>query len=124
LGGIFYNNPDFLEGDKYIDIVVNVKEGTATDEHIYLNVKDLVDVYTAGDGIIVDSSNVIKINLASAGGLELLTGSSLTKEVAVKIDNTTPDQMRLYVGVNGLYGSLLLADPDDPDEAIDFDTEW
>ena len=123
-GGIFYDNTDFLEGDKYIDFVVNVKEGTATDEHIYLNVKDLVDVYTAGDGIIVDSNNVIKVNLAAAGGLELLTGSSATKEVAVKIDNTTSDQMRLYVGIDGLYGSVLLADPDDPDEAIDFDTEW
>lgn len=28
----------FVAGDKYIDFVVNVKEGTATDEHLYLNV--------------------------------------------------------------------------------------
>ena len=122
-GGIFYNNPDFAVGDKYIDFVVNVKEGTATDEHIYLNVKDLVDVYTGGDGITVGNDNSIAIDLATASGLEL-TGTSPNKQLAVKPDNTTPDQMRLYVGASGLYGSILLADPNDPDEAIDFDTEW
>ena len=122
-GGIFYNNPDFLVGDKYIDFVVNVKEGSATDEHMYINVKDLVDVYTGGDGISVNGSNVISVDLASAGGLEL-TGTSPNKQVGIKIDSTSSDQIVLHVGANGLYGSLLLADPDDPDEAIDFDTEW
>lgn len=34
-------------GDKYIDFVINVKSGTATDEHLYLPVNELVDTYTA-----------------------------------------------------------------------------
>ena len=118
-GGIFYNNPDFLEGDKYIDFVVNVKQGTATDEHLYINVKDLVDVYTGGDGISIDGSNAISVDIATNGGLEITNN-----KLAVQIDNTTPDQMQLHLGANGLYGSLLFADATDASEKIDFDTEW
>jgi len=127
-GGKFENDSNFQIGDKYIDLVVNVKaedpSDPTTDEHLYINVKDLVDVYTGGDGIIVDAHNAITVDLAAAGGLELLGGSSPNKQVGIKIDTTTSDQMVLHVGADGLYGSLLIADPDDPDEAIDFDTEW
>lgn len=58
-------------GDKYIDFVINVKEGTAADEHIYLPVNDLVDVYTGGNGINISSSNTIavQINNGNANGL-------------------------------------------------------
>ena len=127
-GGIFYNNPDFLEGDKYIDFVVNVKDepsgGTTTDEHIYINVKDLVDVYTGGAGVSIDGNNAISIDLTANGGLELLGGSLASQTLGIKIDGTTSDQIALHVGADGLYGSLLLADATDPSEAIDFDTEW
>ena len=39
------NNPvsGYKVGDKYIDLVINVKEGTDTDSHIYILVSDLVD---------------------------------------------------------------------------------
>lgn len=43
-------------GDKYIDIELN----DPTQDHIYIPVKELVDVYTAGDGIEINASNVIK----------------------------------------------------------------
>lgn len=43
------NNPEqgYLKGDKYIDFVINVKEGSGVDSHIYVNLKDLIDVYKA-----------------------------------------------------------------------------
>lgn len=125
-GGIFYNNPDFLEGDKYIDFVVNVKDsGTApADEHIYINVKDLVDTYSGGDGIAIDSSTkTVTLDLTTNGGLQL-TGTTPNKTVGVKLDTVTSNQIELHLGTNGLYGTLILADPDDPDEAIDFDHDW
>lgn len=43
-------------GDKYLDIELN----DPTKDHIYIPVKELVDVYTAGDGIEIDENNVIK----------------------------------------------------------------
>lgn len=46
-------------GDKYIDLTLN----DPTENHIYIPVKDLVDVYTAGNGIDVSSGNVISLVL-------------------------------------------------------------
>ena len=40
------------EGDKYIDFVINVKSGTAADEHMYLPVNSLVDTHNAGEKYI------------------------------------------------------------------------
>lgn len=72
-GGKFADNEEFAVGDKYIDFTINVKEGTATDEHIYLNVKDLAHVYTAGQGIAISTSDVIsiKIDTDNANGLAI-----------------------------------------------------
>lgn len=58
-------------GEKYLDFVVNVKEGTATDEHIYIPVKDLTDIYTGidwnsgtyGTSASVNGSNEISVAL-------------------------------------------------------------
>jgi len=119
-GGIFENDPNFQVGDKYIDFVINVKEGTATDEHMYINVKDLVDVYTPGVGIAIDANNEISVKVGTNKGLEF-TGVN-SDELSIKAG--TSDQMRLYLSAAGLMGSILLADASDPAEAIDFDTEW
>ena len=53
------NSPEtgFSSGDKYIDFVVNATDGTGTDSHIYLNVKDLVDIYTADETTLTLSNN-------------------------------------------------------------------
>lgn len=62
----------FPAGTKYIDFVINTSEDDGTEKHIYLNVEDLVDVYTAGDGVEIDpETNAIKVKLdaASANGL-------------------------------------------------------
>lgn len=56
-------------GDKYIDFVVNTKEGDGTDEHIYINVKDLVEdtTYDADDSTIeLGNNNVFNVK---AGGI-------------------------------------------------------
>lgn len=37
----------YKKGDKYIDFVINVKEGGESKSHIYVNLKDLIDVYKA-----------------------------------------------------------------------------
>lgn len=49
-------------GDKYLDFVVNTKDSTGTDEHIYILVSDLVDVYSAdGSTLQLSSGNVFSI---------------------------------------------------------------
>jgi len=94
-----------VPGDKYIDFVVNTYDGTATDTHIYLPVKDLVDVYTGGDtdyiSVSVDNNNVITATLRSemiASSIGSGTGEDLIPTVdAVRdyvqdeIQNATPN---------------------------------
>lgn len=49
-------------GDKYLDFVINSKDADDTDSHIYIPVKDLVDVYTGSTYITVGTNNVISLN--------------------------------------------------------------
>lgn len=61
-------------GDKYIDFVVNTVGGDGNETHIYLSVQDLVDEYTAGDGIEISATNAIAIKLGTnANGLNVST---------------------------------------------------
>ncbi|HAU85880.1 MAG TPA: hypothetical protein DCW90_10360 [Lachnospiraceae bacterium] len=66
----------FAKDTKYIDFVVNTKAGAGTESHIYLNVNDLVDVYTSGSAadapvvIAIDATNKITATLTD-GKIEL-----------------------------------------------------
>jgi hypothetical protein len=81
-GGKFEDDDDFQVGDKYIDLTVNVKEGTATSTHLYINVTTLIDVYTAGDGIAVSNQNVISLKLSAGNGLALNSNGQLEMSLA------------------------------------------
>lgn len=64
----------FAEGTKYIDFVVNTYDtdsGSGKESHIYLNVQDLVDVYTPGDGIDISEANVISVKVVAENGLSV-----------------------------------------------------
>lgn len=78
--------PDAVEGDKYLDFVVNTKDSTGTDSHIYIPVKDLVDVYTSGTTstvtVTVDNNNVITANVNTGS----ITTSLLDSSVQTALD--------------------------------------
>ena len=64
----------FAEGTKYIDFVVNTYDtdsGTGKESHIYLNVQDLVDVYTPGNGIEISEANAISVKVVAENGLSV-----------------------------------------------------
>lgn len=58
-------------GDKYIDLTI----ANSDDTHLYIPVKDLVDIYTAGNGIDVSSSNVISAKIDAATESFLTVGA-------------------------------------------------
>lgn len=62
-------------GDKYLDLVINVKSGTATDDHVYIPIKDLTSVYTA-DNVTLELSNagVFSIKAGGVGTTQLASG--------------------------------------------------
>lgn len=53
-------------GDKYIDLVI----ANADNQHIYIPVNDLIDTYTAGNGITI-SNNTISANVVAGNGLSV-----------------------------------------------------
>lgn len=59
----------YTAGDKYIDFVINTKENDGTDEHMYINVKDLVEdtTYDADGTSLSLTSGVFSI---AAGGVD------------------------------------------------------
>ena len=61
----------YVVGDRYIDFVINTAENDGTASHIYLLVSDLVDTYTAGNGINITAQNVVSVKLGTANGLSL-----------------------------------------------------
>lgn len=64
----------FPAGTKYIDFTINTYDtttGSGTESHIYLNVQDLVDVYTPGNGISISDANVISAKVVAANGLSV-----------------------------------------------------
>lgn len=69
------NDPSgFAEGTKYIDFVVNTYDtdsGSGKESHIYLNVQDLVDAYTPGDGIEISEANAISVKVVAENGLSV-----------------------------------------------------
>lgn len=54
-------------GHKYVDFTVGAASGGA-DQHLYLDVADLVDVYTSGNGVYIDSNNEVSAKVATTGG--------------------------------------------------------
>ncbi len=66
-------------GDPYLDFVINTAAdgdgSTETDDHIYINVKTLVDTYTNGNGLNLSSGEFsVKIDSSNANGLSVGSG--------------------------------------------------
>ena len=76
-------------GDKYLDIELN----DPTQDHIYIPVKELVDVYTAGDGIEISADNVIKSKNSN-----LINGSAegSIKSIGAVISGSSSDGMHSF----------------------------
>ena len=77
-------------GDKYLDFIVNTKDNSGTDEHLYILVTDLVENYTADNSTLQLSNNqfsvktggVTKNHLASAVQTSLGYADSWNSSVA------------------------------------------
>lgn len=82
---------------KYIDFVVNVKEGTGTESHLYLDVADLTDVYTSGsaadDAVVVAVSNDNKITATLTDGKILITKLEQDAQDAIALAKTAVQEV-------------------------------
>ena len=77
---------DYKVGDKYIDFVLNTKEGTVEDQHLYVLVSDLVDNYEGGSTTTIDVSidkntNIITASVKAGSISRALLSSDVTDEL-------------------------------------------
>lgn len=104
----------------YIDFVINVKEGTpAVDEHIYVPLDSLADVYTAGNGIAISTTNIVSAKLSADsgnmisisqtdGGLFVPAGDTIVDVANIDVDCEPEDARDFYFGYyNGRYVQIL-----------------
>lgn len=87
-----------VKGDKYIDLVLN----DSAEDHIYIPVKDLVDVYTGKTGSKVN----VSINDANEISADIVSGSiektDLAQELQDEITNTTSKANSNATKINNL----------------------
>lgn len=111
----------------YIDFVINVKSGDPeTPEHIYVLLTSLVDVYTAGDGITISTTNVVSAKLSQTqgnqisfdanGGLFVPAGETITDVSTIDSDclGTAAETPVYYGYVNSQY-VVITKTGSDPD---------
>lgn len=106
----------FPAGTKYIDFTINTYDtttGSGTESHIYLNVQDLVDVYTPGNGISISDANVISAKVVAANGLSvgangiaMATASTsangaMTSDMVTKLNGIDPGATANTITLNG-----------------------
>lgn len=75
---------DFTEGEKILDFEINTIGDDETSSHILISVADLVDAYTGGNGINVDSNNEITAVVDSTSESFLTVGSGGLKLAGVQ----------------------------------------
>lgn len=93
-------------GDKYLDFVINVKEGTATDEHMYVALKDIITLHTQVEGeeeTELNNTDYVNVKATTDADTSVVTLSSSIKTVELE-DATeendgiaTANDVRTYV---------------------------
>jgi hypothetical protein len=87
-------------GDPYLDFVVNTVDSSETAQHIYINVANLVDVYTAGNGIDI-TSNAVSVVVDSSNANGLSVGANGVALATVTASTS---------GAGGTNGAMLATD--------------
>lgn len=61
----------YVVGDKYFDFVINTKDGSGSDEHLYVLVTDLIDTYTADESTLTLDGTEFGVKAGGISSTEL-----------------------------------------------------
>lgn len=112
--GEIVDNPTGQPAGKYIKLTLQNQ-----DEPIYINVADLVDAYTAGNGITISATNVVSAKVVAANGLSVDTdgvkmalasataNGAMSKEQFTKLGEIADNATANTITLNG----AVTADP-------------
>ena len=107
----------FPKDTKYIDFTINTydtESGSGTESHIYLNVADLVDVYTSGSGendavkIAISSDNKISATVTNKG----ITLAMLADDVQTAIGKAGTALQKADITTGGANGTVAVGGDD------------
>jgi len=117
--GEIVDNPTGQPAGKYIKLTLQNQE-----DPIYINVADLVDAYTAGNGITISDNNVVSANVSAgnglsvdANGIKMGAASSTSAGAMSSADFTklsgieTGAQKNTVTSVNGSTGAVTITVP-------------
>ena len=107
----------FPKDTKYIDFTINTydtQSGSGTESHIYLNVADLVDVYTSGSGdtdavkIAISGDNKISATVTNKG----ITLAMLADEVQTAIGKAGTALQKADIATGSANGTIAVGGDD------------
>ena len=107
----------FPKDTKYIDFTINTydtQSGSGAESHIYLNVADLVDVYTSGSGandavkIAISSDNKISATVTDKG----ITLAMLADDVQTAIGKAGTALQKADITTGGANGTIAVGGDD------------
>ena len=80
----------YLVGDKYLDFVINSKDGGANDTHMYVLVKDLVEdtTYSADGSTLQLSSGTFSIKASGVDTSQIKNGAVTSDKIASAVKNS------------------------------------
>lgn len=118
------NNPvsGYVIGDKYIDFVINSKDGSASDEHMYILVSDLVEdtTYTADGTTLQLTNGQFKVKNGGIGTTQLATGVNTSLGYANDWNSSVAKgitQTDITNWNNAVSGGITIGDVDDEIDA-------
>lgn len=107
----------FPKDTKYIDFTINTydtQSGSGTESHIYLNVADLVDVYTSGSGendavkIAISSDNKISATVTNKG----ITLAMLSEGVQTSLGKADTALQKASITTGSANGTIAVGGDD------------
>lgn len=112
----------YSNGDKYLDFVINTKDNDGTDEHIYINVKDLVEdtTYTA-DNTTLQLDNNGQFSVKNGGISSTQLASDINTSLGYADDyHDSPASSITYADVTAWNSKTNTSDVDSQiDAALD-----
>lgn len=106
----------YVVGDKYFDFVINTKEGSGTDEHLYCLVTDLIDTYTADETTLTVDGNEFSVKTGGITSTELATAINTSLGYADDY-HSSPASSITSSDVTAWNGKADISDVDDEIDA-------
>ncbi len=104
-------------GDKYLDFIINTKDASGNDEHLYVLVSDLIDTYTADETTLTVENNEFSVKSGGITSTELNSAINTSLSYADAY-HSSPASSITSSDINSWNGKIDISDVDDEIEDV------